>query len=127
MSIFSKLAASFSESRQELKKTSTLTCTALMLGVSLLVSTFTIVLNPYMKIGFSTVPIAIVGALFGPFVGGLAGGLRFQYYPMLLSGPVTPLTVSFFAVYGLLCFTPVLLDALSRRRYLVRKGGTPHA
>lgn len=59
--------------------------------------------------------------------GGLAGGLRFQYYPMLLSGPVTPLTVSFFAVYGLLCFTPVLLDALSRRRYLVRKGGTPHA
>ena len=39
--------------------------------------------------------------------GGLAGGLRFQYYPMLLSGPVTPLTVSFFAVYGLLCFTPV--------------------
>ena len=59
--------------------------------------------------------------------GGLAGGLRFQYYPMLLSGPVPPLTVSFFAVYGLLCFTPVLLDALSRRRYLVRKGGTPRA
>ena len=59
--------------------------------------------------------------------GGLAGGLRFQYYPTLLSGPVTPLTVSFFAVYGLLCFTPVLLDALSRRRYLVRKGGTPRA
>ena len=59
--------------------------------------------------------------------GGLAGGLRFQYYPMLLSGPVTPLTVSFFAVYGLLCFTPVLLDDLSRRRYLVRKGGTPRA
>ena len=59
--------------------------------------------------------------------GGLAGGLRFQYYPMLISGPVTPLTVSFFAVYGLLCFTPVLLDALSRRRYLARKGGTPRA
>ena len=75
MSIFTKLAASFSESRQELKKTSTLTCTALMLGASLLVSTFTIVLNRYMKIGFSTVPITIVGALFGPFVSGLAGGL----------------------------------------------------
>ena len=59
--------------------------------------------------------------------GGLAGGLRFQYYPMLISGPVTPLTVSFFVVYSLLCFTPVLLDTLSRRRYLVRKGGTPRA
>ena len=59
--------------------------------------------------------------------GGLASGLRFQYYPMLLSGSVTPLTVSFFVVYSLLCFTPVLLDTLSRRRYLARKGGTPRA
>ena len=46
---------------------------------------------------------------------------------MLISGPVTPLTVRFFVVYSLLCFTPVLLDTLSRRRYLVRKGGTPRA
>lgn len=75
MSIFTKLATSFSQSRQELKKTTTLTCTALLLCASLLISTFTIQLNPYMKIGFSVVPITVVGALFGPFVGGLAGGL----------------------------------------------------
>ena len=59
--------------------------------------------------------------------GGLAGGLAFQYYPLLSAGAVTPLTVSFFAVYGLLCFTPVLVDGASRRLYLTRKGGDHHA
>ena len=51
----------------------------------------------------------------------------FQYYPLLSAGAVTPLTVSFFAVYGLLCFTPVLVDGASRRLYLTRKGGDHHA
>ena len=59
--------------------------------------------------------------------GALAGGLAFQYYPLLSAGAVTPLTVSFFAVYGLLCFTPVLVDGASRRLYLTRKGGDYHA
>ena len=59
--------------------------------------------------------------------GALAGGLAFQYYPLLSAGAVTPLTVSFFAVYGLLCFTPVLVDGASRRLYLTRKGGDHHA
>ena len=59
--------------------------------------------------------------------GALAGGLAFQYYPLLSAGAVTPLTVSFFAVYGLLCFTPALVDGASRRLYLTRKGGDHHA
>ena len=59
--------------------------------------------------------------------GGLAGGLAFQFYPLLSAGAVTPLTVSFFAVYGLLCFTPVLVDGASHRLYLTRKGGDHHA
>ena len=59
--------------------------------------------------------------------GGLAGGLAFQYYPLLSAGAVTPLGVSFFAVYGLLCFTPALVDGASRRLYLTRKGGDHHA
>ena len=59
--------------------------------------------------------------------GELVGGLAFQYYPLLSAGAVTPLTVSFFAVYGLLCFTPALVDGASRRLYLTRKGGDHHA
>lgn len=58
--------------------------------------------------------------------GGLAGGLSFRYYPMVLTAPVTPLTVSFFAVYALLCLTPVLLHAWEARAYTVRKGGSAH-
>ena len=58
--------------------------------------------------------------------GGLAGGLRFRYYPMVLTAPVTPLTVSFFAVYVLLCLTPVLLHAWEARAYTIRKGGSAH-
>ena len=58
--------------------------------------------------------------------GGLAGGLRFRYYPMVLTAPVTPLTVSFFAVYTLLCLTPVLLHAWEARAYTIRKGGSAH-
>ena len=55
--------------------------------------------------------------------GGLAGGLRFRYYPMLAAGMISPLTVSFFAVYALLCLTPVLLYAAEARAYTIRKGG----
>ena len=55
--------------------------------------------------------------------GGLAGGLRFRYYPMLAAGVISPLTVSFFAVYALLCLTPVLLYAAEARAYTIRKGG----
>lgn len=55
--------------------------------------------------------------------GGLAGGLRFRYYPMLAAGVISPLTVSFFAVYALLCLTPALLYAAEARAYTIRKGG----
>ena len=55
--------------------------------------------------------------------GGLAGGLRFRYYPMLAVGVISPLTVSFFAVYALLCLTPALLYAAEVRAYTIRKGG----
>lgn len=54
--------------------------------------------------------------------GGLAGGLSFRYYPLLSGTAATPLTVSFFVVYGLLCLTPGLLNAAHRGTF--RKGGS---
>jgi len=44
------------------------------------------------------------------FVGALAGGMDWQYVPLLRGGPVTGLSVSFFAVYALLCATPLLMQ-----------------
>ena len=57
--------------------------------------------------------------------GVLGGGLYFQYYPMLLGAPARPLTVSFFAVYLLLCLTPSGMSwAAQRRFHRLKKGGT---
>ena len=59
--------------------------------------------------------------------GVLSGGLYFQYYPLLLGAPAQPLTVSFFAVYLLLCLTPAGLSLAQRRRFCrLMKGGTPN-
>lgn len=51
------------------------------------------------------------------FCGVLAGGLRFRYYPSLAGAPVTPMTVSFFVVYFLLCLTPAALDLAATRQW----------
>lgn len=60
------------------------------------------------------------------FCGVLAGGLRFRYYPSLAGAPVTPMTVSFFVVYFLLCLTPAALDlAAARPVETNREGGAP--
>ena len=55
--------------------------------------------------------------------GAIAGGLYFQYYPMLLGVKVSPISLSFFVVYGLLCLTPILLDKFAARQW---KGGRIH-
>lgn len=75
MKFFNMIAESFQASRKEMKKTSTITITALLIGLSTVLYFFTLVPNPYMKIGFSSIPIAIAGLLFGPFVSGMAGGI----------------------------------------------------
>lgn len=91
MSFFKQMALDFAQSRKELKNVRTLTGTAFLLALSVVLSLFTWVVNSYMKIGFSTLPIGVIGYLYGPFVSGLAGGLgdilRFivrptgQYFP----------------------------------------------
>lgn len=56
--------------------------------------------------------------------GALAGGLTFRYYPMLYGPRPSAITVSFFAVYLLLCLTPVGLSlAAGRRFHSLMKGG----
>jgi len=55
--------------------------------------------------------------------GSIAGGLYFQYYPMVLGVSPSPMTVSFFAVYGLLCLTPVILNLYTARQWEIRGEG----
>ena len=49
--------------------------------------------------------------------GVLAGGLRFRYYPSLAGAAVTPMTVSCFVVYFLLCLTPAALDLAAAHQW----------
>lgn len=51
--------------------------------------------------------------------GAVAGGLSFHYYPTTAGVAVSPFSVSFFAVYGLLCMTPVIFDVLAARRWRI--------
>ena len=56
--------------------------------------------------------------------GALAHGLTFRYYPMLAGAQPQAITVSFFAVYLLLCLTPVGLSLASGHRFRsMEKGG----
>ena len=56
--------------------------------------------------------------------GALAHGLSFRYYPMLTGAQPQAITVSFFAVYLLLCLTPVGLSLASGHRFRsMEKGG----
>ena len=58
--------------------------------------------------------------------GALAGGMDFQYFPMLRSAKVTPLSISFFMVYLALCLTPVILAGYSAWRWQAQGGRTEH-
>ena len=40
-----------------------------------------------------------------------------SYYPSFAGAPVTPMTVSFFVVYFLLCLTPAALDLAAARQW----------
>ena len=53
--------------------------------------------------------------------GAIAKGLYFQYYPMLTGVTASPISISFFMVYGLMCLTPVILDVFAARQW---KGGS---
>ena len=56
--------------------------------------------------------------------GTLARGMKFRYYPMLMGAQLQAITVSFFAVYLLLCLTPVGLSLVSGHRFRsLEKGG----
>ena len=54
----------------------------------------------------------------------LLGSSSFLGFFLLLGAPAQPLTISFFAVYLLLCLTPSAMSWVSRRRFRrCMKGG----
>lgn len=63
----------FHESYKEFKNVRCLTAIAMFGAISIAIGSLTVVINDYLKIGFSFLPNQFVYFLFGPFVGGAYG------------------------------------------------------
>ena len=88
----------FAESAKELKKVSTITVTALFIVISMLIESFSIDVG-FVKLNFAFLAIAVIGMLFGPSVGLLAG-LACDVVGYLIH-PVGPFLIMYTLVGGL--------------------------
>lgn len=70
-----KLKDMFSESLREIRKVPVLAVCAMFAALALVLNSFTIVLGPYIKIGFASIPNQMVDLLFGPITGVMFAGI----------------------------------------------------
>lgn len=70
----SKYLEKFRNSAKELSNTRNLTMCAMLMALTLAISSFTIVIGNYIKIGFSFIASELAYLLFGPVVGAIFGG-----------------------------------------------------
>ena len=74
----SKFVQSIRSSSRDMKQVRVLAGAAMLLALSVIIDTFTIRVSDALRIGFSFLPLALTGYLYGPVVGavsGLAGDL----------------------------------------------------
>lgn len=69
-----KIIDNFRSSSKELKSTYNLAICALLMALTLVISSFTIQIGDYIKIGFSFIASELAYMLFGPVVGMIFGG-----------------------------------------------------
>lgn len=117
-----KLATLFRDSCAELKHARTITTAAMFAAVSVILSAFTIVAGPYLKIGISTIANEFVYMLYGPVVGACYGGiLDLMKYVISPTGEFFP-GFTLTAVAGGLLYGAVLYGRpLTFRRVLLAK------
>ena len=69
----------------ELKKVSTLTISAMLMAMNIVLGFFTVTVTPVIKIGFSFLTNAVCGMFYGPIVAGLMAGtgdvLKYFLFP----------------------------------------------
>ena len=103
------LISSIRISAENISRVSVIAVCGMLLAMHAILSSFTIMVTPQMKIGFASLPIAAAGFLFGPVVGGVIGALGdIISYIIRPAGPYFPgLTLSGFVggfIYGLLLY-----------------------
>ena len=60
-------------SAREVRKLRSLAGASMLMAVGIAINSFTIVVNQFMKIGFSFLTVALTGFLYGPIMGGMCG------------------------------------------------------
>lgn len=65
----------FQQSGKELGNIFNMTVSAMLLAIRVILGFFTVLITPTIKIGFSFLPVALSGMLYGPVVAGAIGGL----------------------------------------------------
>lgn len=83
-------------SSKELKNVKNLVTVGLLITMGIVLNLFTIPITPFMRLSLGFIVAAVIGMLFGPFVGGMSGGLSdIINYLIMPSGPYFPgLTLS---------------------------------
>ena len=71
-----KLATLCSDSFHEFRHVSTITISALLAAISMVLGAYTLVLSEYIKIGFSNIPAQVAYYLFGPVFGACFGAAK---------------------------------------------------
>ena len=110
MSVFSFIAAQFTQSAKTLKRTQTLTTVGILLAIQMLLSSFGVFqLTESVKISLAHLALAPTAMLFGPVAAGIQGALSdFLGYLLKPTGPYFPgftLTALLLGViYGLLLY-----------------------
>lgn len=98
----------FSESFKELQHIRTIVLTGIFIAVSMVIEANTIE-TPFFKINFAFLAIAVIGMLFGPFVGFIAGGacdiVGFLVHPSNGFLPIYVLIAAFQGlIYGIILY-----------------------
>lgn len=88
----SNLFESIRSSSRELKKVRVLAGAAMLLALSVIIDTFTIRISDALRIGFSFLPLALTGYLYGPVVGAISGvaGDFIKYFLFSYGEPFFP-------------------------------------
>lgn len=100
-----KFVTLFTDSYKEFKSVRTITVSAMLAAIAIVLGYFSINIGAYIRIGFSSIPNGVAAYLFGPTVGGIFSGaldiLKYilnpkgAYYP-----PLTLVTILAGIMYG---------------------------
>ncbi len=117
----------FGDSSKELSNVRTLAVCAMMLALRIVLgifSNFTLAIMPFVKIGFTFIPIVITAYLFGPVCAGIVGGAG-DILSIILANPtafsITPGITVCCIIEGMIYGTVLYRSKLKLRKVIIAK------